>query len=127
MARRLGRSCRTPKTLAPASKMQESHLSMENACVDLCWRELTCLQLDMLCLSDGEEGLPFGKPEPCPWTCGAGPFGNVPWLTLLLDLTAEFQQLHQLHKDFGHAMPGEDALNSPLPEEIAEIPPLVHY
>jgi len=51
---------------------------------------------------------------------------SYPMLMLLLDLAVEFQQLHDLGKHLGHAMPGEEALNGPLPEAVAEIPPLVH-
>jgi len=76
--------------------------------------------------SDGEEGLPFRKPDPCLWTCRAVPFGNGPWLMLLLDFAVEFQQLHQLGIYLGRAMPGQDALNGPVSEVVAEILPLVH-
>jgi len=54
------------------------------------------------------------------------PFGNVPLLMLLLDFAVELQQLHELGKDLGRAMPREDALNSPLPQVIAKILPLIH-
>ena len=47
-------------------------------------------------------------------------------LTLLLDFTVELQQLHELDKHLGRAMPGEDALNGPFLEAVAEISPLVH-
>jgi len=47
-------------------------------------------------------------------------------MMLLLDHAVELQQLHQLSKDLGRAMPREDALNGPLPEVIAKIMSLIH-
>jgi len=47
---------------------------------------------------------------------------NVSWLMLLLDFAVELQQLHQLSKDLGRAIPGQDAMNSPLPEVFCQDP-----
>ena len=79
------------------------------------------------CPSDGEEGLPFRKPEPCPWMCRAGSSG-VSCLTimLLLDFTEKLKQLNELGKYLEHAVPREKALNGPLPDVVAEVLPLVH-